>query len=72
MEACGWMGGRRTFVFILAVCFVLVPSGQVLSLNILFLISSVYRKELAPGDRVGNNNRNAKNLRASSARIVGD
>lgn len=68
----GWAGEEPLFSSLLSICFVLVPSGQVLSLNILFLVSSVYRKKLAPGDRVGNNNHNAKNLRASSARIVGD
>lgn len=66
------MGGRKTFIFILAVCSVLVPSGQVFSINILFLFSSVYRKKLNPGGQVGNNKHDTENSRASSARILGE
>ena len=68
----GGAGGRPLFSSLLSVCFVSVPPGPVLSLNILFLTSSVYTKKLTPGGQVGNNKQHAETSRASSARVVGE
>jgi len=68
----GGPGGRPLCSSWLSICVVLVPSGQVLSLDILFLISSVCRNKLTPGGQVGSNRHNTKNSRASSARILGE